>query len=121
MSQTLRVHVELPVDGMTCAGCASRVERRLNGIEGVEASVNLALERAAVDYDPAPRLAARSRRGGRGSRLRRARAGRDAAAPPTDDRLGLRVIVTAVLAMPVIAYCDGVGPAHHGRDWVALA
>ena len=52
MSQTLRVHVELPVDGMTCAGCASRIERRLNGIEGVEASVNLALERAAVDYDP---------------------------------------------------------------------
>ena len=41
MSQTLRVHVELPVDGMTCAGCASRIERRLNGVEGVEASVNL--------------------------------------------------------------------------------
>ena len=40
MSQTLRAHVDLPVDGMTCAACASRIERGLNGIEGVEASVN---------------------------------------------------------------------------------
>ena len=44
--------VELPIQGMTCASCASRVERRLNRLEGVTATVNFATERAAVDYDP---------------------------------------------------------------------
>jgi Cu+-exporting ATPase len=46
-------HLELPIEGMTCASCASRVERRLNELDGVQASVNFALERATVDYDPA--------------------------------------------------------------------
>ncbi len=44
-------HVELPIEGMTCASCANRIERRLNELDGVHASVNFALERAAVDYD----------------------------------------------------------------------
>ncbi len=46
-------HVELPVAGMTCASCAARIERRLNRLDGVSATVNYATERAAVDYDPA--------------------------------------------------------------------
>jgi Cu+-exporting ATPase len=46
-------HVELPIEGMTCASCANRVERTLNQLDGVHASVNFALECAAVDYDPA--------------------------------------------------------------------
>ena len=45
-------HVELPITGMTCASCANRIERRLNKIEGVEATVNFATEKATVDYDP---------------------------------------------------------------------
>jgi len=44
--------IELPIEGMTCASCAGRVERRLNAIDGVEASVNFATERAAVNFDP---------------------------------------------------------------------
>lgn len=40
--------VELPVAGMTCAACASRIEKVLNRLPGVEASVNLAAERARV-------------------------------------------------------------------------
>ena len=44
--------VELPIEGMTCASCASRIERKLNKLDGVRADVNYALERAAVDYDP---------------------------------------------------------------------
>jgi Cu+-exporting ATPase len=43
--------ITLEVEGMTCAGCASRVERTLNSLTGVEASVNLATEKAAVRYD----------------------------------------------------------------------
>jgi Cu+-exporting ATPase len=46
-------HVELPIAGMTCASCANRIERRLNELEGVRASVNYATERATVDYDAA--------------------------------------------------------------------
>lgn len=34
--------LELPVQGTTCASCASRVERKLNKLDGVEASVNYA-------------------------------------------------------------------------------
>ena len=44
--------LELNVKGMTCASCANRVERKLNEIEGVEATVNFATERAAVSYAP---------------------------------------------------------------------
>jgi P-type Cu+ transporter len=45
--------VRLALEGMTCASCAARVERTLNALDGVEASVNLATEEAAVSYDPA--------------------------------------------------------------------
>ena len=44
--------IELPIEGMTCAACSSRLERLLNRMEGVEAAVNLAAERAVVEYDP---------------------------------------------------------------------
>jgi Cu+-exporting ATPase len=42
----------LAISGMTCAACAARIEKGLNRLEGVEASVNLALETARVTYDP---------------------------------------------------------------------
>jgi P-type Cu+ transporter len=44
-------HLDLPITGMTCASCASRVEKKLNTLEGVAASVNYATEKATVDYD----------------------------------------------------------------------
>ena len=44
--------VELALEGMTCAACATRIERKLNKLEGVEAAVNYATEQAAVRYDP---------------------------------------------------------------------
>ena len=52
-AQATRERLELPIEGMTCAGCAARVEKKLNGLEGVEASVNLATERASVEFDRA--------------------------------------------------------------------
>ena len=45
--------VELPIEGMTCASCANRIERGLNSVDGVTATVNYATERATVEYDPA--------------------------------------------------------------------
>ena len=44
--------VELLIGGMTCASCAARIEKRLNKLDGVEASVNYALERASVTFAP---------------------------------------------------------------------
>src|SRR3954466_10705054 len=44
-------HVDLPITGITCASCAARVERQLNKVDGVQATVNFATETAAVDYD----------------------------------------------------------------------
>ncbi|HWM09426.1 MAG TPA: cation transporter, partial [Solirubrobacteraceae bacterium] len=45
--------VELPITGMTCASCANRIERKLNKLEGVTATVNYATEKATVAYDAA--------------------------------------------------------------------
>jgi len=48
-----RERLQLPIEGMTCASCANRIEKRLNELDGVEASVNYATEAASVAYDPA--------------------------------------------------------------------
>ena len=52
MSTTAIERVELPITGMTCASCANRIERRLNKLDGVTASVNYATEKARVEFDP---------------------------------------------------------------------
>ena len=44
--------VSVPIEGMTCASCVNRVEKRLNKIDGVEATVNFATHKAHVIYDP---------------------------------------------------------------------
>jgi len=46
-------HIELPIEGMTCAACASRIEKSLNRLPGVKAVVNFASERASVDLEGA--------------------------------------------------------------------
>ena len=45
--------LELPIEGMTCAACAVRVEKALNKLDGVDATVNYATERATVAFAPA--------------------------------------------------------------------
>src|SRR4051812_20301338 len=44
-------HVDLVLTGMSCAACAARIERTLNTLDGVTATVNFATEKAAVDFD----------------------------------------------------------------------
>ncbi|WP_291054623.1 heavy metal-associated domain-containing protein, partial [Herbiconiux sp.] len=44
--------VELVIGGMTCASCANRIERKLNRLPGVEASVNYATEKARIRSAP---------------------------------------------------------------------
>ena len=43
-----RSRVELEIGGMTCASCANRIEKKLNRLDGVSASVNYATEKAVV-------------------------------------------------------------------------
>ena len=52
MTQPQLLHVDLGVTGMTCTSCSSRVERKLNKLDGAEATVNFATESASVSYDP---------------------------------------------------------------------
>ncbi|HEX6795981.1 MAG TPA: heavy metal translocating P-type ATPase [Casimicrobiaceae bacterium] len=68
-------HVDLALEGMTCAACAARIEKTLNRVPGVEASVNFATESANVRYDPAraniDALIAAVSRAGYGARVKR--------------------------------------------------
>jgi len=45
-------HVDLQLTGMTCAACAGRIEKKLNRLEGVTATVNYATERATIAFEP---------------------------------------------------------------------
>ena len=113
--------VELQVDGMTCAACANRVERKLNKLDGVTAEVNYATEKARVEYGPgieSQLLLDTVEQAGYSARLPRPRtpsptqhgddaeastAPDDSAAPDRVDDLRRRVIISAVLSIPVIA------------------
>ena len=45
-------HLDLELTGMTCAACANRIEKKLNRLDGVTATVNYATEKANVAFDP---------------------------------------------------------------------
>ncbi|MFB7994133.1 heavy metal translocating P-type ATPase [Streptomyces sp. NPDC056002] len=49
--------VELAVGGMTCASCSARIEKKLNRLDGVTATVNLATEKAKIAYAPGVEVA----------------------------------------------------------------
>ena len=95
-------HLELPIAGMSCASCANRVERSLNDVDGVVATVNYATERATVDYDPATVTPAQ---------LVSAveKVGYSAAAPETDSTASLRrrLVASAALSRAGAAAVDG--------------
>ncbi|MGH3036044.1 MAG: heavy metal translocating P-type ATPase, partial [Gaiellaceae bacterium] len=102
---------------MTCAACATRIERSLNKLEGVEATVNFATERAAVAYDEErlevdDLVRAVERAGYRASLTRSEGAA---------SRLGLRLAVAAALTVP-LALVAMVPPFQFdGWEWLALA
>jgi Cu+-exporting ATPase len=51
MSSLTLKQIELPIEGMTCSACAGRIEKTLNRLPGVHASVNFASEKAKVEFD----------------------------------------------------------------------
>src|SRR6478736_6755324 len=100
-SVTYQVTVaELAIGGMTCASCAARIERKLNGLDGVSAAVNFATETARVTFPAnikAEDLVSAVERAGYTAMLAAAR--RD---EPDSDQYRFRLPLTLVLAVPVV-------------------
>jgi Cu+-exporting ATPase len=100
-------HVELPITGMTCASCANRIERKLNKLDGVSASVNYATEKATVQYDadavqPEQLIAAVEAAGYQAVLPSDDRPADDASQDETAP-LRQRLIVSLLLTLPVLA------------------
>jgi P-type Cu+ transporter len=119
--------VRLEIDGMTCASCAARIERKLNKLDGVEASVNYATEQASVEFDrarvPPEQLIRTVEAIGYGAAL--PRAATDVRQPrEPDDALRLlrrRLVGAAVLTVP-LTLLQLVPPLQvSGWEWLALA
>jgi Cu+-exporting ATPase len=113
--------VDLALEGMTCAACANRIERKLNKLEGVEASVNYATERAAVRYDGG-RVALADLIGAVEAAGYHARLAAEAG--EAEDRaaaLRTRLLVAAVLAAPLTALAMVPPLQFAGWEWVAFA
>ncbi|MFB8089075.1 heavy metal translocating P-type ATPase [Streptomyces sp. NPDC055992] len=103
--------VELAIGGMTCASCAARIEKKLNRMDGVTATVNYATEKARVSYDDGAGvsvqdLIATVERTGYTAQEPEppARTPEESAAPPVQetDTLRQRLITAVLLAVPVI-------------------
>lgn len=95
---------DLRLTGMTCASCASHIERCLNALRGVHASVNFAVERARVEHDAAvsaEQLLAAVESTGYHAEL--IGAGADPGMPdPEPGWVPARLIGSAILAVPVV-------------------
>ncbi len=111
--------VELAITGMTCSTCASRIERKLNRVPGVHATVNYATESAHIDLDSDIPVA---------DLVRVVEQTGYAAAPVSEhdsdeadvDALRRRFLVSLVLALPVVALSMVQILQFPGWQWVAL-
>jgi Cu+-exporting ATPase len=101
--------IELAVSGMTCAACAARIEKTLNRLPGVHASVNFATERARVRYAPEhagpDALIAAVRKAGYDARpvAGQDRAAEEARRAADYRRERARFAIAAVLTLPFLA------------------
>jgi Cu+-exporting ATPase len=117
---------DLVIGGMTCASCAARVERKLNRLDGVTATVNFATEAARVSFPETltvgDLIAAVERTGYTAALPAPSDAGQDADAAASSRReLRLRMAVSVALAVPVVVLA--MVPALRFADWrwVSLA
>jgi Cu+-exporting ATPase len=110
--------VELAIGGMTCASCAARVERKLNKVDGVTATVNYATEKAQVSYPgglSVDDLVGVVEAAGYSARLP------EPEAPPEDGTLRKRLLLSAVLTVPVLALAMVPAWQFDYWQWVSLA
>ncbi|MET8829168.1 heavy metal translocating P-type ATPase [Streptomyces sp. NPDC004608] len=121
--------VELAIGGMTCASCAARIEKKLNRMDGVTATVNYATEKAKVSYDGdiavADLIATVE---ATGYTAREPEPPRRAGAAPADDADGpdelrplrQRLITAVVLSVPVIAMAMVPALQFEYWQWLSL-
>jgi Cu+-exporting ATPase len=122
--------VELAIGGMTCASCAARVEKKLNRMDGVTATVNYATEKAKVSYadDVSVRdLIATVEATGYTAREPEPPARDDAGAPDADAAaddalrpLRQRLVTAVTLAVPVIAMAMVPALQFEYWQWLSL-
>jgi Cu+-exporting ATPase len=96
--------VELAIDGMTCASCAHRIEKKLNKLDGVTATVNFATEKAHVEYGDGVKpeqLVATVEEAGYQVHLPETPV--EAAEDDPTASLRQRLLISAVLTVPVVA------------------
>jgi Cu+-exporting ATPase len=113
-----RERTTLTLEGMTCASCAARIERTLNKVESVEATVNYATETASVSFDPsvvAPdQLTAAVERIGYHAHPRDEHAGHEHDAKP------LQLVLALVLSLPLLLMAMIPPLQFSGWEWVSL-
>src|SRR6266571_5147127 len=120
--------LKLELEGMTCASCAARIEKKLNRLDGVEATVNFATEQATVRYDasvPLEQLVGAVESAGYGAQP--ARAAHEAADRGEHDHhddplavLKRRLTLAVVLTVPVALLALVPPLRFSGWEWVAL-
>ncbi|WP_368784479.1 heavy metal translocating P-type ATPase [Arthrobacter sp. B0490] len=125
--------IELEVGGMTCASCANRIERKLNKLDGVQASVNYATEKARVTvpdgYDPALLISEVEKTGYTAVLPAPRNSGRGEASSTEDEdapnaellSLKHRLIGSIVLTVPVIAMAMIPALQFTYWQWLSLA
>ncbi|WP_243075721.1 cation-translocating P-type ATPase [Microbacterium sp. SS28] len=116
--------IDLEITGMTCASCAARVEKRLNGLDGVEASVNFATEKAHVSapegFDPRLLIDAVEQTG-YGAALPAPVREHEHHVDPELSSLKRRLIASVALSVPVILLAMIPALQFPGWQWVSLA
>jgi Cu+-exporting ATPase len=116
----MSAQLELPITGMTCASCANRVERRLNKLAGVTATVNYATERARVEFEPGAvgvdELVAAVEEAGYGATPPAEEAADDDETAP----LRRRAIIAAALSVPALLLSMIQGLQFDNWQWLSL-
>jgi len=119
--ETSREQTTLTLQGMTCASCAARIERTLNKVDGVEATVNFATETASVSFDPArvapDELAAAVERIGYHAHLREDHVDEHATEHETPP---LRLLAALVLSVPLVLLSMIPPLRFSGWEWASL-
>ena len=116
--------LELPIEGMTCASCAVRVEKKLNKLDGVQAAVNYATERASVEFDAGEvspeQLVAAVESAGYRATLPHEDATDEAAPEDPAASLRRRLLVSAALTLPVLLLAMIPTLQFDGWQWLSL-
>ena len=112
--------LRLDVEGMTCASCAARIERKLNKLDGVEATVNYATEAASVSFDPASVSVDDLIATVEGIGYHAALPSDVAETPDAARAVRTRLVFAALLTAPLIAITMVPPFQFDGWEWVAL-